>query len=194
MRALRPAPSPRSAGSVCLPCRNTQASLRDSRRYRILPPRRFPRARRAAAARRARYRRDRIPPRCGVRRPLAQAPGASRSASRFLNGSSLRLEMRNDAIAVIALNLDDAVFCRAAAAAQALERLGRLGKLALGQSRDDRHDARTPAFAHYAHDTVIGNAVFHVRAFGRRLGAPRQTRAAWDNASAFSVERTPATA
>jgi len=71
---------------------------------------------------------------------------------------ALCLKVRDDLIAVIALNLHDAVLGGTARAAQAFERTRNVGERAFRNSGDDRHGARSAALAKNTHDAVVGYA------------------------------------
>lgn len=83
------------------------------------------------------------------------------------------MEKLDDALAVVSLDLDDAVLCRAAGTTQTLKRLCNLGLFAGRQPGDRRNHAGAAPLAKHAHDTVVGHARFSI-AFHAR--AVRQAR------------------
>jgi hypothetical protein len=69
----------------------------------------------------------------------------------------LREEPRDDALAVIALDFDDAVFARSTGSAVAFERLSDLIGLLRPQTVYEAHDAGPAPFARDANDAIGGH-------------------------------------
>jgi hypothetical protein len=73
-------------------------------------------------------------------------PGAI-LAARELGFSSLFDEPGNDTLAMVSLNLDDAILARTPATAQSFQRLGNLVSFALAEAMNDADHAGTPSLA-----------------------------------------------
>jgi hypothetical protein len=67
----------------------------------------------------------------------------------------LRAKPRGDFLAVIALNLDDALLGSSARPAMPLERFRNFSELAFVKSGHDAHRTSAPPLAHDANDTVV---------------------------------------
>lgn len=83
--------------------------------------------------------------------------------------AALAREPSGDALAMIALDFDDAVLGRSAGAAVAFERARNLLDLCRRKSCDDAHRASAAALAKDTDDAIVGNAPLrsHQREFGR---------------------------
>jgi uncharacterized protein (TIGR00730 family) len=110
----------------------------------------------------------------------------------FLDRAPLRLQKRHDFIPVIALNLDDAVLCGAAGAAQPFEFLRKGGNIALGQSGHDAHHARPAPFLEDANDSVVRHGILHDARVRQAAAAapPNRTRMIERRIAVFCGART----
>lgn len=80
-------------------------------------------------------------------------------AARFLDAPAGLLEKMDDSIAVVTLNLNDAVLRRPAGSAQLFEGLRDIGKFGFAEARDDGHHSAAAATTRNAYDAVVRKAL-----------------------------------